>query len=111
MFGKLTSDTSERILPVCLLFNSFDKQDGETSFVDYKKRDLENCCTNLMNRIGNQLPSGAQSVASTLVYDDTTFVLALFTFMTTTMIIQNATQDGAGRKFENEIWAFMSHAV
>ena len=102
MFGKLTSDTSERILAACLLFNSFDKQDGETSFVDHKKRDLESCYANLMNKIGDQLPSGARTMASTLVNDTAIFVLTLFTFMTDTMIIQNAAQDRAGKKFENE---------
>ena len=111
MYGKLTSDTSERILPACLLFKSFDKQGGETSFVDHKKRDSESCRTNLMNKIGDQLPFGAQTVASTLVNDAATFVLALFIFMTKTKVIQNAAQDGAGKKFENESWAFVSHVV
>ena len=40
MFGKLTPNTSERILPLCLTFPSWDNQDGETLFVDIRKRDL-----------------------------------------------------------------------
>ena len=39
MFGKLTSNTSERILPACLTFQSQDTQDGELLFVDIRKRD------------------------------------------------------------------------
>ena len=43
MFGKLTSTTGERILPLFLTFLSWDNQDGETSFVNIQKRELQNC--------------------------------------------------------------------
>ena len=90
MFGKLTSNSSERTLPGCPTFKSFNTQDGEASFVDHRKREVENTRTNLINRIGTQLPFGARDVASTVVHDACNFILALFTFMTDTMIIQNA---------------------
>ena len=83
----LTSDTSERILPACPLFKSFDNQDGETLFVDNKKRDLYSCPTNLMNKIRDYLLLGARMVASILVDDTAKFYLALFTCMTKTIVI------------------------
>ena len=111
LFSNLTSDTSERILPSCPLFKSFDKQDGETLFVDNNKRDLDSWCTNLMNTIGDHLPFGARTVETTLVDDADKFCLALFTFMTKTIVIWNSARDGPGKKYEKESWAFVSHAV
>ena len=51
MSSKLTSDTSERIRLVCLTLAEFDRQDGELSFVDKRKRDLVNFYTQLLNQI------------------------------------------------------------
>lgn len=87
MFRKLTSDTSEHILPACLMFMSFDKHDGELLFVKYKKKDLRNFHTQLMNKIEDQLPSEAQTVVFILLEDASKFCPVLFRFMTETVVI------------------------
>ena len=79
---------------MCLSIKSFDKQDGERLCVDNKKRDLDSCCTNIMNKIGDHLSVEAWTVTSTLVDDSTKFCLVLFTFTTEIIVIQNSAQDG-----------------
>ena len=111
MFGKLTSTTSERVLPLCPTFPSWDNQDGETLFVEIRKRDLQNCYDHLINKIEDQLLGVAQTVASTLLADAHKFCLAWFTFMTDTILVQNFALEGAGKKSESETWKFVTHVV
>ena len=49
MFSKLTANSSEYTLPGCPTFESFNTQDGESSFVDYQKREVKSTRTNLIN--------------------------------------------------------------
>ena len=111
IFGKLTPSTSERVLPACPTFRSWDNLDGETSFVENKRRDLEQCVNHLMHKIESQLADDAQEVASTLIRDSQKFCIALFKFMTDTVSVSNHARDGAGKKSEHETWLYVSHAV
>ena len=111
MFGKLDSSTSERILPLCLTFPDWDNQDGETSFVDIRKRELQSIVDHLMAKAETQLSGVAQIVATTLLAEAHKFCLALFKFMTSTVVVANYSRAGEGQKSETKTWAFVTHAV
>ena len=111
MFGKLTSTTSELVLPLCSTFPSWDNQDGETSFVEIRKREFQNCFDHLVHKTEDQLSGVVQTVASTLLTDAHKFCLALFKFMTDTVLVANFSCEGEGQKSESKTWKFVTHAV
>ena len=111
MINKLKSTTSEWILLLCSTFPSWDNQNGETSFVKIRKRELQNCFDHLMYKTEDQLSGVARTVASTLLADAHKFCLALFKFMTNTVVVANFSRVGEGQKSEIETWKFVTHAV
>ena len=50
-------------------------------------------------------------MVSTLLRDALKFCLGLFEFMSETVLVQNHSREGAGKKSESETWLYVSHAV
>lgn len=84
------------------MFADFYKQDGKLSFINKRRRELENVHTYLTIQIEQNLLSTAQGVTATILEDSFKFCFAIFEFMTKTMVIQNHFQDRRGNKFERE---------
>lgn len=89
MFGTLTTDTNNRILPACLPFVDFDKQDGGTSFVDKTRSDIKGYYTLMEDKILLFLLPAAQMFAAAMLIDAHKFVLKLFNWMTEAIVIMN----------------------
>ena len=64
-----------------------------------------------MHKTVDQLLGAAQQVVSTLLADAHKFCLALFKFMTDTVVIANYAREGEGKKSESETWKFVTNAA